>query len=484
MQNSNLKKFYSLFLFSALLIVSSCVKNDEPEKAEEFRKNNLVNEWIQENMELMYFWNTKIPKKKDLTLSPSEFFESLLYTNEDRFSFIVNDYAELTDLLSGVQMEAGYDFTLSLLEIGSEDVAGIINYIKPNSPASQTDLKRGEIFLTVNGKQLTTQNYQELLSEMSAPHTLGVFRNNTLQNVSLKVTKYEENPVLLDSIYEIEGKKIAYLIYNFFAADNGDNSYDYLKELNDVFGKFKQANVNELVLDLRYDTGGDAEVATALASMISGRSSSDLFCIDQYNSIVDHELKSELGDNYNKTFFNDYLIIRDKDGNIINQNIPVNKLTGLERLYVLTSGRTASASELIINGLEPYMNVILIGETTYGKNVGMWFIYEQDPQKQKDNRWGMLPIVFKIFNSQNKSDYSNGFDADIKTDEYAQFPLLPLGDTHELLLEAALVDMGVQTASTFRSAENRLESRPLMSSGDLTPVRKNLIRKRIQPFVQ
>ena len=208
--------------------------------------------------------------------------------------------------------------------------------------------------------------------------------------------------------------------------------------------------------------------------MISGRSSSDLFIIDEYNSIVDKEFKKEYGNDYNKTFFDDNLIVYDGGGKIISQN-PINKLAGLTRFYVLTSYRTASASELVINGLKPYMTTVLVGEKTYGKNVAMWFLYEEDPQKQKDNRWGMLPVVVKTYNSANKSDYTNGFEANVKTDEYAVMPLLPLGDTHELLLEAAFAHIGVQAASGVRSAEKRFDSQPLMSSTDRTPVRQNMI---------
>ena len=486
MQVFSLKKFNGLLLLFIVLIIYSCKKeeidNPVPEEEidspvpEEVSQYQNVNEWIQDNMNLLYLWNTQIPEKTDLTLYPSDFFKSLLYTEEDRFSFIAEDFAELTNLLNGVQMEAGYDYSLGYADKEGKNVFGIINYIKPHSSASLTDLKRGDIFLTINGIQLTVDNYQELTDEMSAPHTLGVYRDGSIQSISLTVDKYEENPVLLDSIYEMGGEKIAYLIYNFFASDNGDYSYSYLKELNDIFGKFKQANVSDMVLDLRYDTGGEADVATSLASMISGRSSNDLFCVDQYNSTVDTELKKELGSNYNKTFFDDYLIIRDENGTVINQSTPVNKLAGLQRLYVLTSQRTASASELIINGLKPYMDVILVGDTTYGKNVGMWFIYETDPQKQKDNRWGMLPIVFKIYNSKNQSDYSKGFNPDMNINEYAG-EILPLGDTNESLLGAALVDMGVQSGNTFRSAKEKFDFKPLMTSVDRTPVRKNIYRK-------
>ena len=475
MQHFSLKRKDLLLLSFSLLMSVSCVEIDDGLQ----RENNPVNDWIKDYMDVVYLWNTQIPAKTDKTLFPADYFGTLLYKTEDRFSFIAEDYAELSDLLNGVQMEAGYDFTLFRVDPVSENVVGLINYIKPHSPASFADLRRGDIFFTVNGKQLTLSNYQQLVGEMSAAHDLGVQRNNATLSIKLTVARYEENPVLLDSVYTIDGKKIAYLIFNFFSTDKGDNSYTYLKELNEIFGKYKQFPVDELILDLRYNGGGMVSVATALASMISNRTSSDLFSIEEYNSIVDKELKKEYGNDYNKTFFDDDLIIQDDAGKVISQS-PLNKLTGLERLYVLTSSRTASASEMLINGLRTYMTVVLVGEKTYGKNVGMWFIYEQDAQKQKSNRWGMLPIVVRMCNSKNQSDYTHGFEVDTETDEYAVMPLLPLGDTHEPLLEAAFAHIGVQKAGSVRSAEEKLDFLPLMSSINRTPVRENMtIKKQI-----
>ena len=478
MRNFSFKKFGLLLLFSSLLVISSCEENNINNKPQ--GEYNRINDWIQEWMDVVYFWNTRMPTKTDKTLFPADYFKSLLYKTEDRFSYIAEDYAQLSDQLSGVQMEAGYDFSLLRADTVSENVVGIINYIKPNSPASLTDLRRGDVFYTVNNKQLTLSNYQQLLNEMSALHVLGVFRNGALQPISLAVTRYEENPVLLDSIYELSGKKIAYLIFNFFSTDKGDNSYIYLKELNEIFGKYQHTHVEELILDLRYNGGGEVTVATALASMISNCTSSDVFLIDRYNSIVDAEFKKAYGNDYNKTFFVDSLNVRDKNNKTIEQ-IPVNKLTGLRRLYVLTSYRTASASELIINGLKPYMEVVLVGEKTYGKNVGMWFIYEEDTEKQKDNRWGMLPIVVRLSNSDNQSDYTHGFGVDVEVNEYVA-PFLPLGNTRELLLEAALAHIGVQTANSVRNAEKRFDSQPFTSSIDRTPVRENtIIKNKLYP---
>ena len=469
----NIKKINWILLFPLFLIIISCNPDDDI-GAQEIKMNKNVNEWIKSYMDALYYWNDKMPAGKNTKVSPYEYYESILYKKEDHFSFIAEDYAKLKESLSGVQLEAGYDFTLSWENEKKQNVIGIINYIKPNSPASSSDLVRGDVFYTVNGKQMTESNCQTLMNETYKAHTLGVMRNKKLQSFSLSVVKYEENPILLDSIYNINGKKIAYLIYNFFTLDKDDKSNNYIKELNNVFGKYKQANINELILDLRYNTGGLVDAATALASMISNRTKSDIFSIDEYNSILDKELRRIKGENHNKTFFED-ILPKNKSSDA---DIPVNKL-GIPRLYVLVSRNTASASELLINGLKPYMDVILVGETTYGKNVGMALLYEEDPKKQKYNSWAILPVVFKSFNSQNKSDYGNGFKANIEVGEqgeYSELPLLPLGNIDEILLKAALVNIGVKSASSMRSGKTELEYKPLMSSIDLTPERKNMFR--------
>jgi hypothetical protein len=107
------------------------------------------------------------------------------------------------------------------------------------------------------------------------------------------------------------------------------------------------------------------------------------------------------------------------------------------KVYVLTRNRTASASELLINGLKPYMDVVIVGDTTVGKNVGSFSLYEENDPK---NTWGMQPIVVKIFNSLNQSDYSEGFIPNVADDDNT-LELLPLGDPNENLLSLALAEI-------------------------------------------
>src|SRR5690606_22852325 len=110
-----------------------------------------------------------------------------------------------------------------------------------------------------------------------------------------------------------------------------------------------------------------------------------------------------------------------------------NTLTG-NRLYVLTSSGTASASELIINGLKPYMDVFLIGDVTYGKNVGSIAIEDEE---NPENKYGLLPIVTQSFNSLDESDYSTGFTPNIPINENTE-RLRMLGDVNEIMLRTAL----------------------------------------------
>src|SRR5690606_15936542 len=111
-------------------------------------------------------------------------------------------------------------------------------------------------------------------------------------------------------------------------------------------------------------------------------------------------------------------------------------LTG-NRVYILTSSRTASASELIINSLRPYMEVFLIGDVTYGKNVGSNSIYEPDNPK---NKWGILPIIEKIAISLCTADYADGFTPDILNLDNSLY-LYPIGDERENLLSEAIAQI-------------------------------------------
>ena len=178
--------------------------------------------------------------------------------------------------------------------------------------------------------------------------------------------------------------------------------------------------------------------AVYLASMIYTTNTDIVFSKREYNDLLQTYFLSE----YGAAFFN-YYFADEIDTITVNHPIPpalpaINNL-GITDLYVITSSGTASASELVINGLEPYINVTLIGEDTYGKNVGSITLkdyYTRNGDLNPDHKWAMQPIVLKIANSLNFGDYINGLPPDVSVDE-GFLDLLPFGDANEILLKTA-----------------------------------------------
>jgi C-terminal processing protease CtpA/Prc len=477
-----LKRAQSCFgvLMSAILLIcfiASCGK--EPKNETAVNSYGDINDWILENMQDFYLWEEYIPSKTDRTLFPVDYFESLLYDAEDRFSWIQEDFVELLNSLSGVNTEAGYDYALMYLSQDKTDIIACITYIKPDTPAETSGLKRGDYFLTINGTQMTADNYRSLIGETSKPHTLGLAVFSTdgkltgaIENVSLQViADYAENPILLDTIYNISGRKIGYFVYNFFARDKGDGSVQYERELNSLFATFKAEGIDELIVDLRYNGGGAVSTTQTLASMISGQSENNVFYIYEYNKNLNYAYGRQYGANYNKGYFVDD-ILRGNGTKIES----INKLSDLSSVYFIVTGNSASASELLINGLKPYMNnIVLVGGITYGKNVASTTIYESDKEKQKTNKWGMQPIIIKMANVDGFSDYGNGFVPDINVSEFdGDDPLKPLGDTDEVMLKTTInAILGVDTRVVTKKYTGN-EPIVIGSSMDRTPARRNM----------
>jgi C-terminal processing protease CtpA/Prc len=243
---------------------------------------------------------------------------------------------------------------------------------------------------------------------------------STDQTKTVTAQALQEDPMLLDSIYTKGNKKIGYLVYNrFYSKPNNSDQALYDQKMAQIFGKFKAAGINEFVLDLRYNGGGFISTAVTLASFIAkGVSDKTVMSRDEYNSKVSPDLEKNQGKEFNLNYF---------------KAKPENIGGNLSRVYVLTSTRTASASELVINALKPFMEVFLIVDVTVGKNVGSILI--KDPK----NRFvqGMMPIVLKTFNSAGKSDYTAGFSPNVLVKENISVPLYAFGDLREPLFSEA-----------------------------------------------
>ncbi len=441
------KYLFRILLFSLVMwgaVGCQDEEDTEPVVEEPVNPNIAINKWINDVMKEVYLWLGQMKTPIANTSDPEDYFESLLNRPTDRFSVIYPDYQELMNSLNGISLEAGYEFTLYRESSSNNNVVAEITYIKKNSPASTAGLRRGDYITRINGTQMTLDNYRDVLGLIDKPHTLNTLRFNeenggfqTQPEVSLTPVQLTENPNFLDSIYTINGEKIGYVVYHFFAPGNGNGSTIYDQEMDGIFANFKGAGIQHLIVDFRYNGGGFVSSAVNLASLIApGVKSTDIFSKTKYNSFL---MQFDNLNNVQTPF-------KAKAENL-------GKTLEGNRVYILTSTRTASASELIINGLKPYMDVYLIGDKTTGKNVGS---VPFEDEENLENKYGMLPIVSQSFNSLDQSDYTNGFLPNTEAKE-SQERLRPLGDVNELLLRKAIEQItGVPSGARFQQL-NRLD---------------------------
>jgi C-terminal processing protease CtpA/Prc len=210
-------------------------------------------------------------------------------------------------------------------------------------------------------------------------------------------------------------------MYNGFYANYDTN-------LNDAFGTLKSQGITDFVLDLRYNGGGSIQTATRLASMITGSFTGQIFAKEQWNDKIQSYFEANEPASLKNLF-------TDKIGTTAINSI------GMTKIYILTSAGTASASELVINGLKPYITVVQIGDTTVGKNVGSVTLYDS-PTFGKENRnpshrYAMQPLVLKIVNGVGFGDYQNGLVPTYQLKETLS-TLGVLGSTTEPLLSLAI----------------------------------------------
>lgn len=423
------------FLFCLFVLPFSCSDMDDiavPTSIE-------IKDFVWKGMNLYYLWQADVPDLADDRFAnqtqlnaflepfatPTDLFNALrVPAPTDRFSVIFSDYDVLEGILSGNTVNNGMDWSLRFKPGSTTDVYGWVRYIIPNSDASTKAISRGNIFYAINGTPLTIDNYRALLANNTYTVNFADYSNiagivtitPNGQSVSLTKTALSENPILLSTVINQGTHNIGYLMYNGFFPN-------YENQLNAAFGSFVSQNVTSLVLDLRYNSGGSVNTATKLASMITGQFSGQLFARQQWNAKV-------------QAYF-----LANNPGSLENKFIAGLNGLNLNKVYILTSKASASASELVINCLKPYINVIQIGDVTTGKNVGSITLYDS-PTFAKTNvnpnhKYAMQPIVLKIVDKNGFGDYSAGITPTTSLPENLA-NLGVLGNVDEPLLNAAI----------------------------------------------
>ncbi len=320
------------------------------------------------------------------------------------------------------------EFGLAFVPNSSFDIYGFVRYVHPQSPADVNGIKRGDIFTGINNSTLNTDNYLELLSQDSYSVNFADYLDNNTETtnddmiesneIDIHLTKIylEKNPIFFSEIFTYNQSKTGYIMYNRFLTN-------YENNLNSIFSEFKSNNIQNLILDLRYNPGGAINNAVYLSSLITGQFNDEIFCSDQWNSEI-------------QEFW-----LNNNPENLIRRFQTYENSLFLNKIYILTSRSTASASELVINSLNPYIDVIHIGETTYGKYQGSLTLYDSENFSAENinpsHNYALQPLVFKILNAVGNTDYYDGLQPDYILQE---FPgnMGEIGDESEPLLNFTL----------------------------------------------
>ena len=485
------------YILVAGIIFSSCKKEEDPIVPVVIPQANDVNLFIWNGLHDYYLWNAEVPGLSNTKYAkvdslnaflnnysdPEALFNSLLYKKDkvDKWSFIVDDSKQIDDWISGISETAGY--SIIPVRIGNtKDLFGLVLYVYKGSPAEKAGLKRGDVFVKVNDQQITESNYMTLMyNTLNSKLSFATLNNGKIvpsdRTETITAIEMQENPINMDTVFTFNNQKVGYLVYNGFNAD-----FDL--ELNDAIQKFKVANIDQMVLDLRYNGGGSVRSSVYLASMLYGTDETKLFSKAVYNKGVQEFLVKEDGEQE----LNDYFVTTiAKSG--IRPTRAINTLN-LQKIYIIVSDNTASASELLINGLRPYMNVNVVGINTYGKYVGSITLKDENEKGvvNPNHKWAMQPIIVKYANSQGVSDFVDGLVPDINAEEEIA-NLLPFGDPNELLLKAALTDMqgGVVTSKTLKSAQmglkkvaDRRDLKPFANDMYVNPEKFKQLKKAAQ----
>ncbi len=374
-----------IFLFLAILSsVYSCKKDDpqpDPQPNNTTTTTGLTPAMARDTlyyiMKEWYLWYDLMPDvNKSNYGDPYKLLEAMRYKQLDRWSF-VEDYNDFIKEMGGTFV--GHGFRIGLDQGSKARIAMIYN----KSPLYSEGVRRGWIVKSINGVDIAAAlkaNDATTYNGAIGPATAGVTNNfvfvkpdGTEANITSAKQSFMVNTVLLADTLHLKTGITGHLAFEQFIDPTRD-------ELATAFAFFKQSNIKDLIIDMRYNGGGYLDIAQTLASYIGGNDlSGTTFAKFKYNTKHQNDASINTVYPFKTTSYS----------------------IGLKRLVVITSRGTASASEAVMNGLKPHMTVVSVGDTTHGKPTGMniWPV---------GKKYVMAPVTFKTVNSQDQGEFFGG----------------------------------------------------------------------------
>ena len=371
-------------LASLSFCLNSCFLFHEEKSSSSGKDSTEVKDYVDLFMKQYYYWADQMPTSTKKDKSVADYFGSRL-VSRDRWSWMMNGE-------SYINMETGtstgsYGFHISQPIDYFKDYDVYITYVDKNSPLAKAGVTRGWQLTHIAGTEVMTliknETFYEEISKPSNRFTFKDTKGNTV-NLDLNQTSFQSNSVTYSQIFTSadcdklsKSAKVGYILYTTFNASMQN-------EIISTLSQMKTQGITDLIMDLRYNGGGDINVCTDIASMIAPASADGKTFLT---------LSHNLG---NKD--------EDKTYSIERTNYSLN----LNRLFVITGSGTASASESLINCLSPYMDVQTVGGQTYGKPNGMYVFCYPPKAKGINIEYAFLPICFYCKNAEGKADFDNG----------------------------------------------------------------------------
>ena len=480
-------------------------QQEEPNEPEEEKvvayqdEKAYVNFFAYNLMKDVYLWSQDITaafKSWTILGDPVENVKNARYKENgkdvDKWTTLLASYEESVGSTDGVATGTyGLGIKLYYKAQNSNAVVGFITYTYPDSPAQKAGLKRGDVIMQVNGKEMNTDNYyQALFASSSVEVGVGRIVNQQYTPVEKTATmtavSMYEDPIILSKVFDCGGKKVGYLHYASFTFESSIG-------LHDVCRKFKAEGVSELILDLRYNGGGYVFTEEVLASMLAPEAEVKAGSVfetevwnDQYMAYYKQkgtDLNTYFRTEFKQTHNNKMYNFNTSDANI-----------GITKIYALVTEDSASASEAILVGLLPYMDIEIIGQQTHGKYCSgiMWKgedWFQDVVENYKDNNldfaeknpqfadwkkyiadWGIYVMINRYGDKNgNNPCMPDGLTPDVTAADYFEEPY-QLGDEREAMLHVALQRAGKT------DLEPRPESRSakvVLSAGKQLPGKQN-----------